>query len=261
MQQLPLREREPWYVRAFSRAWLRLYAHRNDAEARAQAPAIRRLLGVRAGDRVLDVACGAGRYARALAASGLRVTGVDLSEELLAEARERSPLLPGTPQYVRCDARRLPFSGQFEGAISMFTSFGYFDARGDDLRLFRGVFRALVPGGRFLMDYLHDAHVRATFTPEEKRREDGLDIEVERSIDESSPEGPVVRKRVEIRDASSGRPVSAFTEQVRLYTPDELDALLAESGFEPVGERLGHVDGRPLDADAPRCVRVMRRPR
>ena len=75
------------------------------------------------------------------------MTGVDLSEPMLEEARARSPNLPGTPLYVRWDARDLPFREQFDGAVSLFTSFGYFDDAEDDRRILRGVARALVPGG------------------------------------------------------------------------------------------------------------------
>lgn len=258
---LPLLRDEPWFARTFDRAWLRLYAHRDDDEARIDAPAIRRHLGVRAGQRVLDVACGAGRYARALSALGLRVTGVDLSADLLSEARERSPLLPGSPQYVRGDVRRLPFSGQFHGAISMFTSFGYFPTRADDVAIFRGVRRALLPGGRFVVDFLHAAHVHRTLEPKSSSRQGTLRIDIGREIDEHGPHGPVVHKHVVARDAGSGQLVTEFDERVRLYTPDEVDALLVEADLELVGERMGHVDGRPLDEDAPRYVRVARRAR
>ena len=40
-----------------------------------------------------------------------------LVPELLAEARERSPGIPGSPTYIRWDARDLPFRAQFEGAV------------------------------------------------------------------------------------------------------------------------------------------------
>lgn len=260
MPQPSLRE-SPWFVKAFDGSWLNIYAHRNDAEAEAVADAIVAHLGVRVGQRVLDVACGAGRHARALARRGLRVTGVDLSEALLEVAREGSPLLPGAPQYGRIDARALPFRMQFEGAISMFTSFGYFESRDDDLAIFKGVRRALVPGGRFLLDYLHAPQVRASLVPTSSTREGTLVIDVTRRIDEDGPGGPVVRKSLVARDAGSGRVVTEFEERVRLYTPDEVDALLVEAGLEPVGERMGHVDGRPLDAASSRYVRLARRAR
>ncbi len=251
----------PWYATAFTRTWLRLHPHRDDAEARRHAPTIVSLLRLRPGARVLDVACGAGRYARALAACGLAVTGIDLSEDLLAVARSESPNLPGMPLYLRWDARALPFAGQFEGAVSLFTSLGYFEARTDDLLVLRGVARALVPGGAFLLDFLNAADVRARLVAEERLEVPGLVAEVRRRIDEGAAQGPVVVKTVEARIPGTQTLEAAWTERVRLYTPDDVDALLREAGLVPEGARWGSLAGEPFDPVASaRLVRVARRP-
>jgi SAM-dependent methyltransferase len=63
----------------------------NDFQTLLIEPATERLLGVRAGDRVLDVACGAGRFARRMAELGARVVAFDYSAEFIARARERTP--------------------------------------------------------------------------------------------------------------------------------------------------------------------------
>lgn len=252
-------ESRPWYVEAFGPLYLRVYPHRDDAEAEAHAPLLCRLLEVVAPDRVLDVGCGAGRYARALARRGLRVTGLDLSPTLLAEARQRSPGTPGTPDYVHGDSRNLPFHRQFEAAISMFTSFGYFEDPEDDLRFLRGVRRALVPGGRLVLDYLNQAHVRANLVPQTEAQTGSLRLHMNRRIEESSPSGPCVLKHVCAVDARTGALSSEYEESVRLYTAEELDALLDEAGLEPVGERLGDLEGTPFDSASPRLVRVARR--
>ncbi len=248
----------PWFVKAFDRHWLRLYAHRDDAEAVAAAPGILKLLGLGVGQRVLDVACGGGRYARALADRGMRVTGVDLSADLLQVAREKSPDLPGTPDYFQRDVRALPFHQQFDGAISMFTSFGYFDRRKDDLAIFRGTHRALVKGGRFVLDFMNAEQVRATLVPQEERNDGTLHVQLERRIADG-PFGTCVFKRVRASDADSGRPVASFEERVRLYTPDEVDALLVEAGFSLRGDRMGDVHGAAFGAEAARYVRVAER--
>lgn len=249
---------DPWFVQAFDRTWLRLYAHRDDAEAVAAAPHITRHLGLTVGDRVLDVGCGGGRYARALADSGLRVTGVDLSADLLEVAREKSPYLPGKPDFYQRDIRKLPFHGQFDGAISMFTSFGYFDRREDDLAIFRGVRRGLVADSRFLVDFFNADQVRADLVASEERNDGTMAVSLERRIADG-PFGPCVFKRIHARDAVSGRELASFEERVRLYTADEVEALLEEAGFTLVGDRMGHVDGSPFDARAPRFVRVAER--
>jgi SAM-dependent methyltransferase len=249
----------PWYEGAFDRTWLRIYAHRSDEAADREAGAAIALLGLRPGARVLDIACGGGRHARGFASRGMRVTGVDLSADLIEFARERSPYLPGKPDYLRWDARRLPFVAQFDAAVSMFTSFGYFDTPDDDVAIFRSAARALVRGGQFLLDFLNEAEVRANLVAEEEKDLGTVRVRLRRRIGET-PYGPAVFKHVEACDRDTGVVQAQFEERVRLYTREELDQMLAAAGLVPTGEPLGDVFGAPFGPDAPRLVRVAVRP-
>jgi len=249
----------PWFFRAFERIYLDVYPHRNDSEAEANAPAIVKLLGLAAGQRVLDVASGAGRYSRALSRRGLLVTGIDLSSDLLEEARELSPGLPGSPRYIRADVRALPFFQQFDAAVSLFTSFGYFEGRGDDLLALEGVQRALVPGGVFLLDFLNAEAVRRTLEPVSEIQTGRFTVHMERHVDEDAPGGPRVRKHVRALWRDTGLLATEFEEDVRLYTADDIDGLLEEAGFHLQGDRLGGFDGRPFGATSSRLIRLARR--
>ena len=249
----------PWYEGAFDRTWLRVYAHRSDEAAYREAGAIVDLLGLKPGDRILDVACGAGRHARGFARRGMRVTGVDLSRDLIAVAREQSPYLPGKPDFLRWDARRLPFVGQFDAAVSMFTSFGYFDTPKDDVAIFSGAARALVRGGRFLVDFLNEEEVRAHLVASEQEDLGTVRVRIGRRIGET-PYGPAVFKQVEACDRDTGVVQAEFEERVRLYTREEIDGLLTAAGLVPTGAPLGDVFGAPFGPDAPRLVRVAVRP-
>jgi SAM-dependent methyltransferase len=247
----------PWYVQAFDRAWLDLYPDRSDEEARANAPAIANLLGLQAGESLLDVSCGAGRYARAFAALGMRVTGVDLSKELLEEARRRSGDLPGTPRYFRCDARQMPFARQYDAAVSLFTSIGYFDTRADDLAILKGVRRALVRGGTFLLDFLNEARVRATLVPAETREVGPYHMQIRRRIADG-PHGACVYKHVEARMGNDQTLVTSFEERVRLYTFAEIRELLSDAGLHLLWEEgFGDLRGEtPFGPDSERLVCV-----
>src|SRR5687767_9208056 len=92
-----------WFEEWFGEEYLQLYPHRDDAEAERAVALVLRATGFQRGWRVLDVACGAGRHARAFEAAGARCVGVDLSATLLRIART----VTGA-SLVRADMRALP---------------------------------------------------------------------------------------------------------------------------------------------------------
>jgi SAM-dependent methyltransferase len=124
---------------------------RPDEEISAEIRSMVRLLGLREGDRVLDVPCGSGRHSALLASAGCKVTGLDISEPLLRKAREDTAASGMSIEYQQGDMRALPWRDQFDAAVCLWGSFGYFDDEGNAAYL-RAVFRALKPGGRFLID-------------------------------------------------------------------------------------------------------------
>ena len=74
-------------------------------------------LGLAPGMRVLDVGCGPGRHALALAARGITVHGVDLSPEFVALARDASTGMSATFEVL--DVRDLTFHREFDAAICL----------------------------------------------------------------------------------------------------------------------------------------------
>ena len=72
------------------------------------------LLAAQPGDRVLDLGCGTGQLTAEIAATGAQVLGVDRSPDMIAEARAKFPAL----QFEVCDARELPFRGEFTAVFS-----------------------------------------------------------------------------------------------------------------------------------------------
>jgi SAM-dependent methyltransferase len=232
-----------WYETAFRKQYLDLYYHRSDEAAKGEASFAVRAMGLRDGARVIDVACGAGRHARALGALGIRVVGIDLSRDLLAAAKE--------VVRVRADMRALPFRGAFEAATSFFTSFGYFDDAGNRETM-ASIASALRPRGMFLLDFMNAVAVDAHLVPESREERDGRTYNVRRRIDD----GRVV-KDVVIEE--EGLTLS-YSESVRLYNHHELVQLLKGAGLSVVAS-YGAFDGRDYTTDAPRCILVARKTR
>jgi SAM-dependent methyltransferase len=155
-----------WFERFFREDYFEIYRDAFPEErTAAEAEGIISLAGLGCGARVLDLACGHGRHAIALARRGLVVTGYDLSEVFLERARADAEAQGVTVRWVCGDMRELRFDGEFDAVINVFTAFGYFEDPEDDLRALRGIRAALEPGGRFLLETLHRDGLPARFQP------------------------------------------------------------------------------------------------
>lgn len=142
-----------WWQKLFnSQIYFELYEESDTRKAVGQVADIIRLLELKPPARVLDVPCGYGRHAVELARRGFSVTAVDASEIQIAHGREKAKAAEVDVDFRVMDARRLPFESEFDLAINMFLSFGYFESDEEHLAMLRGIADALRPGGRFLME-------------------------------------------------------------------------------------------------------------
>lgn len=108
------------------------------------APRLVSFSGIRPGAAVLDVACGTGVVALTAARLGARVTGVDLTPELIARAKENAALMQLDVEWKEGDAEALPLpDASFDVVVSQF---GHMFAPRPDVAV-REMLRVLRPGG------------------------------------------------------------------------------------------------------------------
>ncbi|HOX22090.1 MAG TPA: class I SAM-dependent methyltransferase [Elusimicrobiales bacterium] len=145
-----------WYEELFEN-----YGKKYDAENFTQGAAgecdfIERELGHDKALKILDIGCGTGRHSIELAKRGYNVTGVDLSESMLARASEKASLAKVKVPFLRHDARNLPFSGEFDAAL-MLCEGGFPLMETDEMNyeILKSAARALRGGGKFIFTTLN----------------------------------------------------------------------------------------------------------
>jgi SAM-dependent methyltransferase len=229
-----------WFEEWFGETYLALYPHRDDAEAARAVALITRTLPWQRGWRALDVACGAGRHARALQDAGARCTGLDLSAALLRRARTRASV-----PLIRADMRALPVRpASMDLTVNLFTSFGYFATDAEHAGALAEMAGTVRRGGWLVLDFLNANAVKAGLVPEEESHLAGQPVRIRRELADG---GRVVEKRITTAD---GR---VFTERVRLFSEEELTGML-EAASLSIRHRFGDYDGGNITPSSPRIV-------
>lgn len=213
-------------------------------------------LGLAPRSRVLDVPCGSGRHAVALAAKGHAVVGVDISREAVDHARRVAAAAGVDVDLVVADMRDVPRDGSFDAAICMGNSFGYLDL--DGLRDFVAALAAAVrPGGGLVVDYSAAAEsVLPGFVDDQPRDMVVGDITVSGSNAYDPTGSRLLSRYVFARGAQETRGTAIH----HVYTVAHLRWLLRDAGFTEV-EQYGGPDGEPFEVGTGRLLLTARRSR
>jgi SAM-dependent methyltransferase len=133
--------------------WAAVYDHDANPLPALEEPVVRAFVGTPSGRCVLDLGCGTGRHALWLAAAGARVTAVDFSPGMLAEAR-RKPGSDAVTFLVHDLHERLPFA---DGDFDLVVSGLVLEHLAEPGPFFAEIRRVLAPGGRAVVSAMHPA--------------------------------------------------------------------------------------------------------
>ena len=196
------------------------------------------LFDLQPGSHILDVGCGTGRHAHELARRGYQVTGIDISEGMLNEARK----VPSDVNWVLADATKFQSDILFDGAICLCEGgFGLSDLTEDpvthDLLMLKNIYRSLRPNAPFLLNALNGYATIRQMT-DESVASGHFDPASMLSTYQDEWDLPEGKKVVQIKE--------------RLFIPPEVVAMLRHVGFtvEGVwGGTAGEWGKRPLKLD------------
>ena len=207
--------------------------------------------------RVLDVGCGTGLLACALAERGHRVTGADPAPAMLEVARRRPG--GGLVRWIEADAAALPAGRRFDLIVMTGHVFQIFTADSDVRAALGAVRRCLAPGGRVAFETRNPA-VRewAEWNPRDTwQRIDAAGAAAEVWYDISSVDGELVTYETCFR--FPGEDTVTIPDTIRFMGQDQVGALLAEAGLTEV-TWYGDWDRSPVSPASPELIAVARQP-
>lgn len=156
-----------------------LYVQRDEKEAQFFFRNLLQRLSPAPLSTMLDLACGKGRHSIYLNSKGYDVTGMDLSAESIAHA---SQFGNDHLRFKVHDMRDALPEHQFEYVFNLFTSFGYFDDKQDNLKVLQSVATTLKPGGMFVLDFLNACQTIDHLVSEEVKTVQNIEFHIRRSV-------------------------------------------------------------------------------
>ncbi|RSK42598.1 class I SAM-dependent methyltransferase [Hymenobacter perfusus] len=227
----------------------RLYQDRDYAEARDFLSRLLAHLHPKPTARLLDLACGKGRHAMYLSEQGYDVTGVDLSAQSIAHARQ---FAHRHLHFQVHDMREpLPY-GPFDFVLNLFTSFGYFEHEAENVVALRNAAAELRPGGKMVIDFLNTEQTIQALVAHETKTVGETTFHLHRHF-----HNDFIVKEISFRDDQGEE--QHFEERVRALSRERFEEYFQLAGLR-LAEILGDYHLRPFEqATSPRMIFVLKK--
>lgn len=212
---------------------------------------------------ILELACGTGSHALELAKRGYVVTATDVSETLLAQAREKQKSTELSVTVAWQDMTTLDVRGRpFDAAMCLFDSIGYVLTNESLTEVFAGVREHLRDNGLFIIEFWHASAMLRGYQPVRLRRvrtDTGEILRLSETILDIEQQTATVR--YSILEPANGDLVSIEmeTQRNRFFLIQEMKALGRSNGFLPLAWHAGYSDDEAIDLDTWHVVAVMKK--
>jgi len=229
-----------------------LYKHRNHQEAEQFIHTLVKYLNLNPGSNVFDLACGKGRHSIELHSHGLNVLGLDLSSASIAHAQQFGRI---GLQFQVHDMRLAFGEDRFDAGFNLFTSFGYFGNKEEDILALSNAYKSLHTGGYFVQDYINAEPILDLLPQKGEKKEllDGREIQFSW---EKHLESRTIVKDIQVNDSTNH---FQFQERVQVYSLSELIELHEAAGFQ-VLQVFGDYQLSDYDAQmSPRIVLISKK--
>ena len=211
-----------------------------------------------AGGEILELACGTGRITIPLAEAGVRITGLDLEEGMLRQARAKAARKGVTVEWVQGDCRDLNLGRKFNLIFLPFNSIAHLHDPESIRGCFTGVIDHLSQGGRFIVDIfnprldmlMRDASERYPVADYPDPDSGETVLITENNVYDPGTQVNHIKWYFRVGKSKVGRVAEL---NMRIFFPQELDALLRAFGFD-IEAKYGDFDESPFISGSPKQI-------
>lgn len=209
---------ETWFD---SEYYHKLYKNRDDKEAEQFITNLIKTLQLNEGSKILDLACGKGRHAIFLNEKGFNTTGVDLSPNSISSANK---FQNDTLRFEVRDMRESFCENEFDAIFNLFTSFGYFESKSENLKVLKSIETMLKPEGVFVIDFMNANTVIKNLITSEVKTNDNINFKLTRSFQNGN-----IEKQIDFTDNNNN---FHFEEKVQALFLEDFEMLINQTNLK-----------------------------
>jgi ubiquinone/menaquinone biosynthesis C-methylase UbiE len=212
--------------------------------------------------RMLELACGTGNHARALAKYDYTITATDYSVDMLQQAQDKTKKIASQVNFQLEDMRSLELPDRsFDVAICLFDSIGYVATNEALLQVLRGIHRCLRPSGLFIFEFWHAAAMLKGYDPLRIRRwtvPGGEVLRISETVLHPAQQLASVTYTIYELKADGSYSSLKETQTNRFFLVQEMAGWLMVSGFTAVNWFAGFTNVESITEDTWHVVAVAR---
>jgi cyclopropane fatty-acyl-phospholipid synthase-like methyltransferase len=225
---------ETWFD---SEYYHKLYKSRDDKEAERFINNLINNLQLNLESTILDLACGKGRHSIFLNEKGLKTTGVDLSPNSISWANK---FKNDNLRFEIRDMRESFCESEFDAIFNLFTSFGYFESKTENVKVLKAIENMLKDNGVFVIDFMNANKVIRNLVREETKSIDHINFLLRRSYENGN-----IIKTIDFTDKEND---FHFTEKVQALFLEDFQYLISQTNLK-IDSIFGDYNLNPFDKD------------
>lgn len=238
-----------WFSDWFDDNYLKFFLlSQNEELTKNQVKFIADVLDLKENSKVLDLCCGIGRHLIELSKIGIKGVGVDFNKKYIKLANKNKGK-DRNLKFLNIDVRKIDFENEFDAALSIWTSFGYF-SDDENFNLLKKIYKSLKKNGKLLID-LENIYYLVNNLPKERwKKKDGEYILERNELNLKSSR--LKTERIIINNKNKFE----YIRDYRIYTLSELEIYSLKAGFKLI-KYYGGYEKEELNLSSKRLIVIL----
>ena len=241
-------EAKNWFKTWFNSPYYELlYKNRNENEAKLFINKLIKHLSPNKNSYFLDLCCGKGRHAKYINSLGYKIDGTDLSKRNIDYLKKFNNK---KIHFFQSDMRKIDSINKYDYILNLFTSFGYFEEKKDDLLVAKNINKALKNQGILVIDFINMKKALNQIKKKENKKIEHIKFEINKYYDNN-----FLYKKIDFWDKKNKY---SFIEKIKILHQEDFENIFKENNLKLIA-KFGDYNLNNFKNDSDRLIMIFKK--